>query len=97
MRHQLVRWSIAVLAMISVTPGVSVAGPRGMAGESGTVESTVREVNKTHLTVYLANGTMLWTNDMKLLDQLAPGTHIRAAFEDRGTGQKFINRLEIMP
>jgi hypothetical protein len=47
-------------------------------------------------TVYLANGTMLWTNDMKLLDQLAPGTRIRAAFEDRGTGQKFINRLEIV-
>jgi len=97
MRHQLVQWSIAVLAMISVTPGVSVAGPTGFAGESGTVEGTVREINKTHHTVYLANGTMLWTNDMKLLDQLTPGTRIRAAFEDRGTGQKFINRLEIVP
>jgi hypothetical protein len=96
MRRWLIEWSIRALIIAAVTPGVAFAGPGGRAGESGTVEGTVREINKTHHTVYLANGTMLWTSDMKLLDQLAPGTRIRAAFEDRGTGQKFINRLEIV-
>jgi hypothetical protein len=83
MRRWLIEWSIRAL-IIAV-------------GESGTVEGTVREINKTHHTVYLANGTMLWTNDMKLLDQLAPGARVRAAFEDRGplmTGWERYFRLD---
>jgi hypothetical protein len=67
----------------------------GKADGTGTVESTVRDVDKTQQTVYLTDGTLLWTNDVKLLDQLAPGTAVRASFEDRA-GRKFINRLEIL-
>ena len=67
----------------------------GKADSTGTVESTVRDINKTQQTVYLMDGTLLWTNDSALLERLAPGTPIRASFEDRA-GRKFINRLEIL-
>jgi hypothetical protein len=97
MRRQLVGWGIALAVVSSVGSTVSFAGPDGYAGESRTVESVVREVNKVRRTVYLTNGALLSTNDTKRLEQLAPGMRVRAAVEERGNGEKFINRLEIVP
>ena len=87
---------VALLAAVSSGASTACAGgPGGRADETGTVEGAVREINKAQRTVYLMNGTLLWTNDQKLLDRLAPGHHVRASFEDRG-GKKFINRLEVL-
>ena len=96
MRAWLAGMLLAVCAVgsgLRSAPVVEAKG--GKADSTGTVESTVRDVNKTQQTVYLTDGTLLWTNDVKLLDQLAPGTAVRASFEDRA-GRKFINRLEIL-
>ena len=87
---------VLVAASLFTSTASFAVGPGGRADGTGTVESTVRDINKTQQTVYLMNGTLLWTNDTKLLDELAPGAHVRAAFEDRG-GRKFINRLEVLP
>jgi hypothetical protein len=86
MRRRLIGWGLALIAVSSVGPTVAFAGPDGYAGESRTVESDVREVNKTQQTVYLTNGTLLSTNDPKLLDQLAPGMRVHVALEERGNG-----------
>ena len=95
------RWWLTgmLLVVCAVGPGLRSAShveAGGKADSTGTVESKVRDINKTQQTVYLMDGTLLWTNDSALLERLAPGTPIRASFEDRG-GRKFINRLEILP
>ena len=95
MRRFVIGW-VALLAAVSSVASTSFAGGSGgRADQTGTVEGAVREINKTQQTVYLMNGTLLWTNDQKVLDQLAPGNRVRASFEDRG-GKKFINRLEVL-
>jgi hypothetical protein len=94
------RW-LAGMLLVVCTGGLGllsasvVDAKGGKADGTGTVESRVRDVNKIQQTVYLMDGTLLWTNDAALLEQLAPGTAIRASFEDRA-GRKFINRLEIL-
>jgi len=87
-----------LLVVCAVGPGLLSAAhveAGGKADSTGTVESKVRDINKTQQTVYLMDGTLLWTNDSALLERLAPGTPIRVSFEDRG-GRKFINRLEVL-
>ena len=94
------RWLTGMLLVLCVVdPGLRSAShveAGGKADSTGTVESKVRDIYKTQQTVYLMDGTLLWTNDSALLEQLAPGTPIRVSFEDRG-GRKFTNRLEILP
>jgi len=77
-------------------PPVVFAERGGNAGQSRTVESTIRDVNTAWQTVSLTDGTVLSTNDAKLLEQLRPGMRIRAAFEERPGRQNFIDRLEVV-
>lgn len=97
MQRWVILCAVALLTMGAVAPTESFADRGGPAGQSRTVESTIREVNTTWQTVYLANGTVLSTNDAQLLQQLRPGMRIRAAFEERPGQQNFINRLEVLP
>ena len=97
MQRWVIRCAVGLIAVGAVAPAVSFAAPGPHLDQSRTVESTVREVNKTWQKVYLTDGTVLSTNDVKLLEQLTPGMRIRAAFEERAGGQNFINRVEIVP
>jgi hypothetical protein len=93
----MIRCALVFIAVASTAPSVTWAGPAaGYAGQSRVVESTVREVDTTWQTVYLADGTLLSTNDVKLLEQLKPGMRIRAAFEERQGSRNFINRVEVL-
>ncbi len=95
-RSWIVRCAVMLLILGWAVPPVVLAERGGNAGQSRTVESTIRDVNTTWQTVSLTDGTVLSTNDAKLLEQLRPGMRIRAAFEERPGRQNFINRLEVV-
>jgi len=94
-RGRIIRCAVMLLVLVwAVPPAVSARGGNG--GQSRTVESTIRELDTTWQTVYLTDGTVLSTNDAKLLERLRPGMRIRAAFEERPGRPNFINRLEVV-
>ena len=95
-RRWIIRCAVMLLVLAWAVPPVVFAERGGNAGQSRTVESTIRELDTTWQTVYLTDGTVLSTNDAKLLEQLRPGMRIRAAFEERPGRPNFINRLEIV-
>ena len=95
-RCRIIRCAVMLLVLVWAVPPVVFAGRGGNAGQSRTVESTIRELDPTWQTVSLTDGTVLSTNDANLLQQLRPGMRIRAAFEERPGHPNFINRLEVV-